>query len=245
MGLDIAEFFLAVEEEFGVNTFEQSMIEFDTLNDLVSYLEQATALAPHTLEETQHVFLREFTTVQSFFAKELDIPLSELTPEMPIAPLLEPLAFRRRFWKALQSKLRDEYCYNVPKLQGRTYQRVGGGVCVLLGFFCGLLVVIESGAVTPISAHGFIGVATGFFVGMFLYMLGTLVFSPWFSTIPESCRTLGGVVKYVVPLKPSLDPDGQPWNRETIEKAVLRAAAENTGMPLKKLSLASRFRDIF
>ena len=240
MGLDLAEFFLNVEDTFQVDIFESAVEKVETLDDLVTLLEQETAKSPHSATAAERVYQEGFLTVQSFLARELEMEPSQLLPETQIAPLLKPLAERRRIWK----KMRKEVSGRIPSLYGKVYNTWGSGFCLLVGFFFGLFVaVITLGSGVIIGTVS--SLASGTMVGLLLYGMGLYLFSSRFSTIPENCRTLGGLAKRAVATKISLDPDGRVWNRESIEKELLRIVSEQSWTPLEKISLSKKLVDLF
>jgi len=112
MGLDFAHFLLNVDEEFNVDLFAHDFSKISTLEDFITLLEEETAKSPHTQVEADHLFQEKFLVIQNFFAEELAIDPSHLTPETQVAPLLHSLS-RRRIWK----KLREEISPNIPPLR--------------------------------------------------------------------------------------------------------------------------------
>ena len=105
MGLDFAHFLLDIEEEFNVDLFAHDFSKISTLEDFITLLEEETAKSPHTQVEADHLFQEKFLAIQNFFAKELAIDPSHLTPETSIAPLLHPLSRRRRIWEKMQKEI--------------------------------------------------------------------------------------------------------------------------------------------
>ena len=241
MGLDIAEFAIAVEETFQIEFLEDDFPTINTLEELIASLERKTAEAPHSQSEADRVFREGFLSLQRLFSEELGVDISQLTPETEMAPLLKPLSRRRRIWK----KVRKEFSSRIPVLYGKTYVEWGSGLCVFIGFFVGLFVTIGWDHNEWIIVRGIIGLASGTLVGLLLFIMGLFLFLPLFSTIPRECRTLGGLAKAAVATKISLDPNGQVWNRESIEKEVLQIVHEQTGLPLEKISLTEKFVYLF
>ena len=242
MGLEIAEFMIAVEDTFQVEIFEGEIQGIETLDDLVAWLERETAKSPHSKKEADHVFQEGFLVVQSFFARELEVDSTQLMPETEIVPLLKSLGKRRWIWE----KLRKEISRRIPPLCGKSYAEWGGGLCVVVGFFLGLFVMIGlDNTVKSLVIRGIIGLISGVLGGFFLFRLGLFLFSPLFSTIPKGCRTLGGLAKCVVWTKVSLDPNGRLWSRESIEKEVLQLVSKNSWVPVEKISLSKKIVDVF
>ena len=241
MGLEIAEFMIAIEDEFQVNIQETDAQNIDTLEQLVTYLEQETAKAPHSQTEAERMFQESFLLLQGFFAKELGVGNSQLTPETEIAPLLKPFAKRRRIWR----KIRKEFSHRVPSLYGKIYFEWGGGLSVILGFFFGLFVTIGlDNGVMPLVLRGLIGFGLGIGGGFTFFIVGLLLFLPLFSTIPKECSTLGKLTRSTI-ASISLDHNGQAWTRKTITEAILRVASEQSGIPVEKISLTDRVIDQF
>ena len=243
MGLDIAEFMIAIEEEFQIDILESdAQNNIDTLEHLVTYLEEKTAKAPHSQTEADRVFQEGFLSLRRFFANELEVEISQLTPETEIAPLLIPLAKRRRIWK----KIRKEFSYRVPSLSGKIFIEWIGGLCVFLGFFFGLFVTIGlDNDIPSLALRGLTGFGLGIGSGCVLFLILLLLFSPLFSTIPKDCRTLGGLAKSAVVTSISLDPNGQVWTRQTITEAILHLTSIQTGIPVEKISLTDKFVNLF
>ncbi|MCL2743558.1 MAG: hypothetical protein FWE67_06890 [Planctomycetaceae bacterium] len=238
MGLDIAEFIIAIEDEFQVEIWENEAPNIDTLDKLIAYLEQETAKSPHSKTEAADAFQDGFLSLQRFFAEELGVEISQLTPETELAPLLIPLRKRRRIWK----KMIKDFSRRIPSLYGKVYLECGGRICVFIGFFFGLFVTIGLGVNVTTFLTGMVSGAIGGFV---LFLAGLFLFSPLFSTIPKECRTLGGLAKIAVPAKICLNSNGQVWTRETITEAVLRITSEQTLVPVEKISLTEKFDRIF
>ena len=80
MGLDIAEFCIAIEEVFQVDILERDAQRIDTLEELIVYLERKTAEAPQSQDEADRVFQESFLSLQRLFAAELGIEASQLNP---------------------------------------------------------------------------------------------------------------------------------------------------------------------
>ena len=242
MGLGIAEFVIAVEEAFQVDILERDAQRIDTLEELIVYLERKTADTPHSQDEADRVFQEGFLSLQRLFAAELGIEASQLNPETEIAPLLKPLSKRRRIWKKIKKD-----APRCPSLYGKIYIEWIGGLCVFLGFFFGLFVTIGWDNNAPLIIRGMIGLMSGAIGGFLLFFMGLVLFSPLFSTIPKECRTLGGLAKCTctIVLGISLDPNGQAWNRESIEKEVLRMASASTRIPVEEISLTEKLAHLF
>lgn len=241
MGLDIAEFVIAVEEAFQINIMESDAQNIETLGSLVDYLERETAKSPHSKAEADYIFREGFLTLQRFLVKELGVDPAQLSPETEIAPLLMPFRLRRRLWR----KMRKEISASIPFLYGKTYVKWGGAVAVFFGFFTFLFSVICLDDTVLSFAKFILGIVIGLATGFGFFLSGFFVFSPLFSSIPNDCRTLGGIARSAVRTKVSLDPNGRVWTRETIAEAVRRIAAEQTGMPVEKISFSERFIDLF
>ena len=242
MGLEIAEFVMAVEDTFQVEILEDDFPSIDTLEQLITYLERKTAESLHSQTEADDMFQEKFLSLQRFFVQEFGVEISQLTPDTEIAPLLKPLSKRRRIWK----KLRKDFSRHIPPLYGKFYAELVGGLCVFIGFFFGLFVTIGWDNQEWFIVRGFIGLMSGTIVGVLLYLGGIFLFSPLFSTIPRECRTFGGLAKIAVAEKKiNLDPNGQLWNRESIEQEVLRLASEQSGTPVEKISLTKKLVDLF
>ena len=146
MGLELAEFFLAIEDEFQVDIFGADFSYIQTLDDFITILEKETALAPHNQAQADRLFQEQFLVIQNFFAKELGVEHSQLTPETNTALLLRSLSSRRRIWK----KMRKEISESIPPLYGKEYREWLGGISVFFAFVFGLILSIEWGVIASI-----------------------------------------------------------------------------------------------
>jgi hypothetical protein len=239
MGLEIAEFILAVEEKFNVNLFERTerdALNVDTLEQFIVLIEEEVAKSPHTQSEADRLFQEKFLAIQKFFAKELGVDTSLLTIQTETASLLRPLFRRRQIWK----KMRKEISENIPPLYGKHYREWMGGISVLCAFVFGLGVGIEWEIIAGIF-YGFL-----LFIILFLTLIWFwhLSFSPLFSTIPKSCCSLKDITRHAI-RKISLDPDGKIWIRETITETVRRIISEQMNIPVERISLTDRMNKIF
>lgn len=141
--------------------------------------------------------------------------------------------------------MRKEISASIPALHGKTYAKWAGAFCFVLGFFTFLLSTVALEGSESLAIKAMLGMVIGLAVGFGIFWTGYFLCSPLFSSIPDGCRTLGGIARHAVRIKISLDPNGQVWTRETIAETVLRIAAEQTGMPVEKISFSERFIDLF
>jgi hypothetical protein len=245
MGLDVVEFLINLEEKFHIYfraEDENKASKIETIGDVISHVENIIAEFPHSSAEAERNSQNGMTTLSEFFARELNKNSSELFPKTEIKTLFKTLAERRRIWKKMQREISP----NIPSLQGKTYCNVGGGICVFIGFFTGLGFIIElnDGSNYPI-VNILLGIVSGFTAGGLLFLSGIFLFSPFFSAIPDQCRTLGNLIRYIVPTENFLDPNGQLWTRETITETVLHIASNQSGVPVEKISLLTKLTELF
>ena|GEM_PF-2117474 len=246
MGLDLAEFLIYIEEGFNVELFANDFSNISTLEEFITLLEEETAKSPHTQVEADYLFQEKFLVIQNFFAKELAIDPSHLTPETQVASLLHPLSRRRRIWK----KMRKEISPNIPPLDGKFYCECLGGMSVCFAVL--ILFIFALGAMSEwwgmLLLAIFYGIVVGFACGLVVFGISVgfyrLCFSRLFSTIPKNCDSLQGVTRCIV-RKISLDSEGKIWNRETITEAVLRIISEQMGIPREQISLTEDMAKIF
>ncbi|MCL2118290.1 MAG: hypothetical protein FWH27_07685 [Planctomycetaceae bacterium] len=239
MGLDLGDFLFAIEEQFCVDLMKDEDEQTNgSLDELVSYLEKHTEKMPHSQEEADQVFQSGIMTLRTFFAKELAMDVSSLNSTTETESLFKSNAVRRRVWK----KLRQEISDNIPPLVSITYRLIGGGIAFCVGVIVVFSVIFGQSETNPnpLPIAILLGAVAGFIMALALYQAGVIVLASIFSTIPTQCRTLEEIIRYVVPTQICLDPDGQIWTRESIEKAVLSITSKASGIPVEKISLSMK-----
>ncbi len=240
MALD--QFLMKIEEEFGVNLMAPAADEILTLVELIAYLEKFTVEMPHSQEEVDQIFQDGIEKLRMIIAENSEIDVSLITPKTELESILKPRSVRRRIWH----KMRQDFSDDIPSLTSKAYRFLGGIVCTLVGILIACSIVIGQNPTkpNPMPIAVFLGIFVGAFAAFLLYAVTEMVLAPFFATIPKECRTLEEIVAYVIPTRICVDRNGQQWNRESIEKTVLKIAGKSSGIPAKDISLTMNISDI-
>lgn len=227
MGIDFAEVLLVAEDKFHIEIWDDAP-KLDTIEDLIDCIEQKTAQAPHCFEEVKQQNQENFDKVKRFLAQELDLPLSQLTPETETASLFKTYSKRRKVW----DKMNKVLSRRLPVLEGKFFAECFGGFWYIVGFTFALFVMISSDS----TLNGFYGLTMGACGGIILYVLGNRFFLPLFFRIPKECQTLDGLVRSTFRTGISIDTEGKFWSRQAITEFVFEKICNVSDVPVEKLS---------
>ncbi len=110
MDLDVVEFVMEVEEEFGISIEEDEVVEFRTLGQVHDYLLEKCEGRQRPIYSTRSAFYR----LRRALVAVLNIESRSIRPSTQVLPLLSPWR-RHRKWTRLQRELD----LNLPQLENR------------------------------------------------------------------------------------------------------------------------------
>ena len=227
MGLDIAEAFIALEEEFEMDIPEADFQAMENLGQLVDYLSLRLAQSPRSWVEQEK--RREETTeeIRSLLASQLNIDRESIRPATTLESLL-PRGNRRKQWKAIQKAAGKVYQRHLPELQPT---RLFHGATLLLtlvggGAFAALAVLQNQQLLIFLP----ILLLLGYGCSVFLCV-------PLCTRVPATCETVEQLVQKLVGPICSYDP-------EKVEQAVIAIFSESMGIEPRKISRETRFSDL-